>query len=213
MWTWSLACLGIFSGHFYCAIFILWSASILHKENLTMGHLSLRKEQEIAFSWLDWYWYLVGAYICVPYAFLRPVITDSWEIEDDLLWLLLYKYHGLISSLLFMIGGFLLMIKLNRGFVKYQMRRTLWTTVSLIYVFMLSTVQIYNLYQGYIWVIVPLLSVRMNAWITKGIHMSRSQKKTPIHKYLPTADRTSVIISFFMTGLFAYWFAGYCIQF
>ena len=44
MWTWSVACLGIFSGHFYCAIFILWSASVLHKENLTMGHLSLRKE-------------------------------------------------------------------------------------------------------------------------------------------------------------------------
>jgi len=85
-----------------------------------------------------------------------------------------------------MLGMLLLMIKLNRGFVKYQMRRTLWTTVSLCYVFMLSTVQIYNLYQGYIWVIVPLLSVRINALITKLIHENRSKKKTPILKYLPT---------------------------
>ena len=54
--------------------------------------------------------------------------------------MVLYQYHSLISSTLFIIGGFLLIIKLNRGFVKYQMRRTLWTTVSLLYVFMLSTV-------------------------------------------------------------------------
>ena len=83
---------------------------------------------------------------------------------------LLYQYHTLFSSTLCLIGLFLLMIKLNRGFVKYQMRRTLWTTVSLLYVFCLSTVQIYNLYKGYIWVIVPLLSVRVNAWVIKLIH-------------------------------------------
>ena len=37
--TWSLAVLPIFCGHFYCAIFILWSASILHKEVISMGHI------------------------------------------------------------------------------------------------------------------------------------------------------------------------------
>ena len=55
----------IFAGHFYCAMFILWSASILHREVISMGHI-LQKEQHIAFSWLDWYWYAVGAYICIP---------------------------------------------------------------------------------------------------------------------------------------------------
>lgn len=93
------------------------------------------------------------------------------------------------------------------------MRRTLWTTASLLYVFMLSTVQIYNLYQGYIWVVVPLLSVRVNAWFTKMIHSSRSEKKTPIHKYLPTKDRTSVIVSFFLTGVFAFFLSGYFSEF
>ena len=93
------------------------------------------------------------------------------------------------------------------------MRRTLWTTVSLLYVFMLSTVQIYNLYQGYIWVLIPLLSVRINAWVIQLVHYNRSQKKTPIHKYLPTKDRTSVTVSFFVTGLFAYLMAGYFAQY
>lgn len=42
--------------------------------------------------------------------------------------------------MLFIIGIFCTMVKLNRGFVKYQIKRTLLTGVSLGYVFMLSTV-------------------------------------------------------------------------
>jgi hypothetical protein len=110
-----------------------------------MGQV-LRKDEEIAFSWLDWYWYFVSAYICIPYAFLRRKLTGPLGVNNSYVQMVLYEFHSLISSALFMVGGFLLMIKLNRGFVKYQMRRTLWTTVSLLYVFMLSTVQIYNLY-------------------------------------------------------------------
>ena len=170
---WFLASFWIMCGHFYCAIFILWSASVLHREVISMGHI-LQKERQIAFSWLDWYWYAVGAYICIPYAFLRRNILESLVINNEAVQLVLYQYHSLISSVLFMIGGFLLAIKLNRGYVKYQMRRTLWTTVSLLYVFMLSTVQIYNLYQGYIWVLVPLMSVRINTSATKLIHQNRS---------------------------------------
>lgn len=100
----------------------------------------------IAFSWLDWYWYAVGAYICIPYAFLRRNITESLEINSDFVQIFLYQYHTFISSVFLLVGALILMIKLNRGYVKYQMRRTLWTTCSLLYVFMLSTVQIYNLY-------------------------------------------------------------------
>ena len=35
----------------------------------------MSKEQKIAFSWLDLYFYLVGAFVCIPYAFLRKNIT------------------------------------------------------------------------------------------------------------------------------------------
>lgn len=177
-----------------------------------MGFI-LQKEKQIKISWLDWYWYAVGAYICIPYAFLRRKMLESFVINSNTLQLVLYDYHSLISSVLFMIGLGILIIKLNRGYVKYQMRRTLWTTFSLLYVFMLSTVQIYNLYQGYIWVLLPLLSVRFNAWIIKLVHQNRSQKKTPIHKYLPSQDRTSVIFAFFMTGIFAFWLSGFCSQY
>ena len=78
---------------------------------------------------------------------------------------------------------------------------------------MLSTVQIYNLYQGFIWVVVPFTCVRFNGWVTKVIHLNRSKKQPPIHKYLPRKDRTSVIIACIMTALFAYVLTGYLCRF
>ena len=137
--SWVILFVLIYAGHFFTAIFILWSASILHKEVISMGNI-LQKDQAIAFSWLDWYWYFVGAYICIPYAFLRQKITQSYKIDSAFVQIMLYQYHSLVSAALVTIGGFILTIKLNRGFVKYQVRRTLWTTLSLLYVFMLSTV-------------------------------------------------------------------------
>ena len=68
--TFSLAVLQIFLGHFYCAMFILWSASMLHVEVISLGHI-VKKDNQIEYNWLDFYWYAVSAYICIPQAFLR----------------------------------------------------------------------------------------------------------------------------------------------
>jgi len=87
-----------------------------------------------------------------------------------------YQYHGLICQLLVFIGICILFFKMNRGFVKYQMRRTVWSFAILIYIFMLSTVQIYNVYMGIIWVVVPLLSVRFNVFLTRQIHNYRPNR-------------------------------------
>ena len=63
--TFSLAVIQIFLGHFYCAMFILWSASMLHVEVISLGHI-VKKDNQIEYNWLDFYWYAVSAYICIP---------------------------------------------------------------------------------------------------------------------------------------------------
>lgn len=65
-----VASLVILMGHFYCAICILWSASMLHMEVISLSNV-IRKDNVIKFNWLDAYWYAVGAYISIPNAFLR----------------------------------------------------------------------------------------------------------------------------------------------
>jgi phosphatidate cytidylyltransferase len=158
----------------------------------------LRKDNEIAMNWLDYYWYIVATYVCLP------TIFNQFEVSADLSGtfnVLFVKNHIFISQMMAMIGVLLTLIKLNRGFVKYQLRKQMYALIALGYVFMLSTVQIYNLYMGYIWVLCPLLSVRMNALFTKLICGTR----TPIK---PRKDPLSLALSFILTGCFAFVLSG-----
>ena len=61
----------IFMGHFYSAMVILGSASILHIEVLSLGYVLRKDTAPKMFTWLDLYWYAVGAYITVPWFFFR----------------------------------------------------------------------------------------------------------------------------------------------
>lgn len=71
--VWLLITPLVLMGHFYCTIFILVSASYFYKEVLSMFRV-LRKEKEIEMTWLDWFWYTVGAYWGLPRAFNRNKI-------------------------------------------------------------------------------------------------------------------------------------------
>lgn len=81
---------------------------------------------------------------------------------------------------------------------------------------MLSTVQIYNLYIAYIWVIGPILCVRANSFVTKRIFMalseSKNYEKNQVHKYLPNMDAFSLTVGFITTGMFAFLLAGVMCQ-
>ncbi len=102
-------------GHFYCALFMIWSASVLYRETLTLSRV-LNKDLQIAFHWVDWYWYAVGFYVCIPYAFNRNKI---FQVESKTIQLMLYQYHALISQISVGLGIIFSIWKLNRGYVKY----------------------------------------------------------------------------------------------
>lgn len=73
-------------GHFYCAMFMIWSASYFYSEFLTMSRV-LQKDLQIKLNWLDSYWYAVGFYVCIPYAFNRNKI---FTIESKTIQFFLY---------------------------------------------------------------------------------------------------------------------------
>lgn len=79
----------------------------------------------------------------------------------------------------------------------------MWSFVTLGYVFGLSMVQINNLYQGYIFVLCPLICVRTNAWLKKII----SPKKTmPWHQ--PRDDYFGFLVALLLTGVCAFLISG-----
>jgi len=71
--VWAVASLLIFIGHFHLSLFILASFSLFFKELVQLSRV-LQKEERIQVEWLDLYWYLIGAYICIPKVFLREKI-------------------------------------------------------------------------------------------------------------------------------------------
>lgn len=54
-----------------------------------------------------------------------------------------------------MIGGVLFILSLRKGFIKYQLRRLAWSLIVLVFIFVFSFVQIYNLFKGFYWVAFP----------------------------------------------------------
>lgn len=131
---------------------------------------------------------------------------------DETVFLVLYQYHSLIVQMLAIMAIFLLVVKLGQGYVKYQLKRMLWTLVTLGYVFMLSMIQIYNLYQGYIWVVCPLLCVRFNSFVNKNLHKVLPKAKA-LHKFIPNTSTASFVCALFITGVFAFFASGWISQF
>ena len=83
----------------------------------------------------------------------------------------------------------------------------MWSFVTLGYVFMLSTVQIYNLYSGYIFVLCPMLCVRFNTFVKNQMFYSKTNNSFK-PKYQPRGDPFGFIVGFFATGVFAFLVSG-----
>ena len=68
---WLLAIMLIVIGHFWTAMFVLFSATFFYRELIKISRVN-SKEEKIEVVWIDWYYYGVGAYICIPSVFMRP---------------------------------------------------------------------------------------------------------------------------------------------
>lgn len=118
MFIWLTIALVVMLGHFYFALFILWSASYNYKEVISLNR-AVQKEYMITFSWLDWYWYSVAAFLILPRVFLRRNIMESIYMQSEFLKSVLYTYNAMIAQILVLVGSAMTVLKLNRGYVKY----------------------------------------------------------------------------------------------
>jgi hypothetical protein len=71
---WLLTFVLIFIGHFYFSLFVLFAATFFYRSLIKVSRIN-SKEEKIEVVWIDWYYYGVGAYVCIPGVFLRPNIV------------------------------------------------------------------------------------------------------------------------------------------
>jgi phosphatidate cytidylyltransferase len=94
------------------------------------------------------------------------------------------------------------LINLKRGFSKALLRKVLWTIIVILFVFVFSFIQIYNLYKAVYWVVFPLLCVPVNGLFASIIGVTFG--KTPLNKNLPDKTLEGYLGGLLLTGLWAF---------
>ena len=115
---------------------------------------------------------------------------------------MLYQYRPLIGSIMILIGSIAILISLKKGFSKALLRKVLWTLIVILFVFVFSFIQIYNLYKAVYWVVFPLLSVPLNGIFAGLIGISLG--KTPLNKNLPDKTLEGYLGGLVLTGIWAF---------
>ncbi len=72
-----------------------------------------------------------------------------------------------------------------------------WTAIALVFVFGLSFIQIYNLYKGVYWVLIPLLCIPINTFFASVT--GKILGKTPLNQHLPNKTVEGYIGGIFFT--------------
>ena len=96
--------------------------------------------------------------------------------------------------------------------ISYQLRRLAWSLIVLIFIFVFSFVQIYNLFKGIYWIVFPLLCVPVNSALASLVGISFGN--TPLNKKsMPTKTLEGYIGGIILTGIWAYFVSGYLAKF
>jgi phosphatidate cytidylyltransferase len=102
-------------GHIYCAFLVFSLAFLMYKEIISLKRREDKDKMNL-FSWIDWYYLGIFAFLMIPNLFLRRVLAIQ---RDTYLHLILYDYHKLISFGLFMFGMLMFVVSLVRGSYRY----------------------------------------------------------------------------------------------
>lgn len=121
--------------------------------------------------------------------------------------IVLYQYRPLIGTIMILIGSIAILISLKRGFSKAMLRKVLWSIIVILFVFIFSFIQIYNLYKAVYWVVFPLLCVPINGIFASLIGVSFG--RTPLNKNLPEKTLEGYIGGIVLTGIWAFFVSLY----
>jgi phosphatidate cytidylyltransferase len=92
----------------------------MYKEIISLKRKEEKDKRNALFTWIDWYYSAVCAFLMIPNLFVRRVLVEDSIPQGTFLHLILYDYHKLISFGLFMFGILLFVWSLEKGSYRYQ---------------------------------------------------------------------------------------------
>ncbi|KAI8904450.1 phosphatidate cytidylyltransferase [Gorgonomyces haynaldii] len=182
--------------------------ALVYREVISIGIIGSKELKLPWFRSLHWYfllstnYFLYGEsiiYFYKPYVFVDAFLTP------------LATHHRFISFSLYIIGFVFFVIKLKKGYYKFQFAQFSWTHMALLLVVFQSHFIINNVFEGLIWFVLPLSMVIMNDVMAYffGFFFGR----TPLITLSPKKTWEGFIGGFASTMVFGFFFSAYLLSF
>ncbi|KAF2076853.1 hypothetical protein CYY_001820 [Polysphondylium violaceum] len=196
--------------HFIVSLFVIALQLLVFKEMIGLRYIEAKEKKIPSFRTLNWF-FLLSAFF---YFYAKPILVKLSEYHPDLFQHFV-RYHLWHSFSLYCIGFVTFIFTLRKGLYRYQFSQFTWTLMTLMMVVVQSNFLISNIYQGLIWFILPVSIIVCNdifAYLN-GFFLGKKFINKPLMKISPNKTWEGFIGATFWTLLFAYYFAGFLIQF
>jgi len=167
------------------------------------------------FRTLNWYWIFVAFY----FFYSKQILILAWKtnfLGDHYLPLVnfLLDYNPLIIFCLYLIALILFVWSLEGESLKYQIQQLAWTICCLLLVVGQSHFTIANLYEGFIWLIIPHGLIIVNDIMAYyfGIVFGRKIVNRPLTHLSPNKTWEGFIGAMFSTLCFAFFISPYLLK-
>lgn len=193
------------SDHTIIALFVIALQVLSFKEILGVRYIAAKEKQLPGFRTLNWFF--LGITLFFVYgkpALLHLPFLQSFAVTVT-------RYHMLISFVLYCIGFVTFILTLQKGLYKYQFGQFTWTIMTLLMVVVQSNFIIKNLFEGIIWVLLPIAIIVCNDIFAyfSGFFFGRKFIKRPFISLSPNKTWEGFIGATFWTILFACFFADF----
>ncbi|KAJ6254261.1 phosphatidate cytidylyltransferase [Anaeramoeba flamelloides] len=193
-----------YMGHIYVGLALVLVAIFSYREVILLS-LEPRSEQKL--GWLNkvlpslffisFTYYLFGK-------FLFDVTKIDWLMQFSF-FAALVRYHTFISYALYITCFVLFVASLQKGYYLYQFKKLSWCMLSLFFIVWRTNLVIRNLFDGLIWILLPITMIFINdiAAYLWGISFG----KHPLIKISPKKTWEGFIGAFFTTLISAFFIA------
>lgn len=147
----------------YCGPILIISTTILiqmkcYSEIINIGYNVCKMQKAKWFRALSWYFLITVNYFC----YSQNILEYFSAFTDDKLISILLKYYKFITLCAYVIGIIIFVMHLGKSYDKEQFSILAWTQVTLLILVTQSYMIIKNIFQGLIWLILPVSSVVLN---------------------------------------------------
>jgi phosphatidate cytidylyltransferase len=137
----------ILLGNFYCACLVLLVIMAIYNELLDLAKYKDRNTEVKNYYLISWYFF----FLCIYYFYIKLLMDKVNYLAVYPIFNYILKYHNLISFMLYIIGFFLFINSLTKGYYRYQFRSFAWIHIVLFIFGISSSMIMANIFNGLVW--------------------------------------------------------------